>query len=906
MGTAGRRATQRELAAMQKLLERELEAGAWGMSTGLIYVPSRYADTEELITLARLVARHGGLYASHVRDEGANLLESIEEVIQIARTTHARVQVSHLKSSGRANWGKVVQACERLAEARRAGLEITADQYPYTASSTSLAATLIPDWALRGDAAAFAELAAQPDRGRALRMGIYERLRLHDDGAAIRLARYASRRDWVGQDLMAIAAKEGVSPVELVIEMQTHGGAQVINFGMTESDVRFVMKQPFVATASDASSHRPGDDQPHPRAYGTFPRKVRYALDEGLLTLEQAIRSATSLPAEILGLPERGTIRAGNYADIVVFDPATFRDLATFDNPTRLAVGVKHLLINGVAVIYNGHLTKNLAGRVLRLKSDGPASLIVKGTRVWTGDKDHPWAEAIAIRDGTFVAVGSLESVEQFKGPTIKIMDAPGALVVPGLIDAHGHLSSLGAAATDLDLRGAKSPNEVAAKVAERLSREPGDSWVVGRGWDQSLWPDMSFPTAAVLDSTAPKRPVWLTRVDGHAGWANTEAMRRAGVTRDTPNPVGGHIVRDQDGTPTGVFVDAAMGLIRSKMPPPTREEVARRILAAQKECLAVGLTCVHDAGVGSVEAEVFRDLDHRGELKLRVYAMATPGENPLAFAQTTPIPLKSGRRFQMRSIKLYMDGAMGSRGALLFESYADEPANMGLQLIDSDLLERTTEAALRHGWQVCVHAIGDRANSLVLDAYERALSKVKNARDPRLRIEHAQVVRQSDVERFRNYDIIASMQPSHVSTDKRWADLRLGIDSERVKGAYAWRWFQDSGVTLAFGSDFPVEVPNPMRGLYAAVTRQDESGTPRNGWHPEQRLTVYEALHAFTGGGAFAGFSEDQLGIIKIGARADLTILDQDLFTIKPEQILTVKTLRTIIEGEVAYEAAP
>ena len=343
--------------------------------------------------------------------------------------------------------------------------------------------------------------------------------------------------------------------------------------------------------------------------------------------------------------------------------------------------------------------------------------------------------------------------------------------------------------------------------------------------------------------------------------------MRRAKVDKATQPPSDGQIIRGPSGEPTGVFIDGAMSLIGRVVPPPSSADVERRILVAQKRIVSQGLTGVHDAGVSAFEADVFRRLDREGRLSMRVYAMASPpGGQEVQTVSRPPIKEPEGSRFEMRAVKLFIDGAMGSRGALLFEPYNDDPGNKGLLLIEPKVLEATTVAALRNGWQVATHAIGDRGNALVLDAYEAALKAVPQAVDPRLRIEHAQVVRKQDVERFARLGVIASMQPSHSSDDMRWADARLGPG--RVDGAYAWRWFLDAKVRLAFGSDFPVEVVSPFWGLYAAVTRQDAEGRPKGGWHPGQRLSLDESLRAFTAGAAFAGFAEDRVGVLKPGLR--------------------------------------
>ena len=369
--------------------------------------------------------------------------------------------------------------------------------------------------------------------------------------------------------------------------------------------------------------------------------------------------------------------------------------------------------------------------------------------------------------------------------------------------------------------------------------------------------------------------------------------MRLAGVTKDSQPPAGGQIIRDADGNPTGVFIDRAMALVGRAVRGPTRLDVRGRLLAAQDLALHAGLTGVHDAGISPQTAEVYRDLDREGKLRIRIYAMASGGD--VGLVGRSPQAGPDGALFEMRSIKLFIDGAMGSRGGLLFESYHDDPGNKGLMLIEPNLLESTTTAALRHGWQVATHAIGDRGNALVLDAYAAARKAVPEARDPRLRIEHAQVVRKDDVRRFAELGVIASMQPSHASTDMRWADARLG--PERVGGAYAWRWFVDARVPLAFGSDFPVEVVNPFWGIYAAITRQDAEGRPEGGWHPEHRLTLEEALRGHTAGSAYAAFAEDRVGILKPGLRADVTIVDRDLFRVTPKELLAARVVMTIVE---------
>ncbi|OJW21813.1 MAG: metal-dependent hydrolase [Planctomycetales bacterium 71-10] len=911
LGVEDREPTAEEMAKLKALAKKAMDDGAWGMSTGLIYVPSRYGRTDELVELAKLVRGYGGLYASHIRNEESGLLDAVDEALAIGERSGVPVHVSHLKASGRRSWGKTAEALKKIAAARAAGRVATADQYPYIASSTSLGAMVVPHWAVRVSKEEFARMADDPEQGPKLRAAIQEALDERMGGAAIRLARYAPKPGRIGKDLETIAKEEGTTPLEIVLDVQRHGGTQAINFSMSEDEVREVMKSDLVATASDGGARGKIDDtRPHPRSFGTFPRKIRYAEDEHVITLEHAVRANAGLPASILGLVDRGVIRPGAYADLVVFDPKTFRDRATFEEPQRYAEGAKFVLVNGVAVISDGVLPPfpakddKLPGRALKLKEDGPADVVLIPGRIWTGDPARPWAEALAARGGEVVAVGSRADALRWKGPSTRVIEAPGTLATPGLVDAHGHIESLGASLRQLDLRGVKSLDEVAARVKAHAAALPADAWVLGANWDQSLWPGEAYPDASLLDAAAPGRPVWLARVDGHAGWASTEAMKRAKIDAATQPPSDGQIYRHPDGAPTGVFIDGAMGLVGRVVPPASREEIRARVLAAQEHILARGLTGVHDAGVSRREAEVFRALDREGLLKLRCYAMASPpGGREAESLATPPVAGAPGGRFEMRAVKLFIDGAMGSSGALLFDPYADGPHNKGLLLIDPKTLEETTVAGLKNGWQIAVHAIGDRGNALVLDAFAAARKAVPTATDPRLRIEHAQVVRREDVARFRELGVIASMQPSHASDDMRWADARLGPG--RVDGAYAWRWFLDGGVPVAFGSDFPVEVVDPQWGLYAALTRQDRNGLPPGGWHPDQRMSLEETLRAFTAGSAYAAFAEGRTGVLKPGLRADVTVFDRDLFNAPPADVLASKILATVIEGEVVYEAS-
>jgi predicted amidohydrolase YtcJ len=493
----------------------------------------------------------------------------------------------------------------------------------------------------------------------------------------------------------------------------------------------------------------------------------------------------------------------------------------------------------------------------------------------------------LAIADGRIAAIG--DEAEKLAGPKTRVVDADGATVLPALTDAHAHLFGLGMSLDQVDLRECASPDECAERVRVHADRD----WILGRGWDQNRWQTKEFPTSAMLDRVIADKPVWLRRVDGHAGWANSRALAKGGVTRATKDPAGGRIVRDAHGNPTGVLIDEAMGLVESAIPAPSAAARERMILAAQNVALAQGLTCVHDMGIDETTAGVYRALEKDGRLRIRVYAFASASAAEKLLAKS---PEPAGPMFTMRAIKLYADGALGSRGAALLAPYSDDRGNTGLVLTPPEEMERVARLALARGWQVGVHAIGDRGNRMVLDAFERAGCAV--TRDHRFRIEHAQVVAPADIPRFAKLGVIASMQPTHATSDMPWAEARLGKD--RLAGAYAWRRFLDAGVHVAFGSDFPVEKVDPLDGLHAAVTRQDANGQPAGGWLPDQRLSLAEAKRAFSEEAAYAAFQEPWRGRIAVGQAADLTVLDR---RIDQDHLLGAKVVLTIVAGRVVFE---
>ncbi len=530
--------------------------------------------------------------------------------------------------------------------------------------------------------------------------------------------------------------------------------------------------------------------------------------------------------------------------------------------------------------------------------SGPPPDLILHGAVVLQVEPPDGRASAVALREGRIVFVGDDPGALALRGERTRVVDLRGRTIIPGLIDAHGHVASLGFALQSVDAVGTTSADEVAARVREAAASAGAGEWIRGRGWDQNDWPKQLFPDRSLLDAAAPAHPVVLERIDGHAIWVNSKALALAGITGSTPDPKGGRILRDPQGEATGIFVDNATGLVESRIPPPTRAQTRSAILRALEPCLDSGLTGVHDAGVTAEVASIYKDLADRSELPLRVYVMLGGNSNVLEDYFPQPPQARLGGGFlDIRAIKLGIDGALGSRGAALLEDYSDEPGNRGLITRSPDEIESLARQAARKGYQVCVHAIGDRGNRQALDALERALRSAPPG-DHRFRIEHAQILTLADIPRFTGAGIIPSMQPTHCTSDMPWAGDRLG--PRRVAGAYAWRQLLRSGARIPGGSDFPVESENPFLGLYAAITRQDPTGLPAGGWQPEERMTRMEALRAFTIDAAWAGFREDDLGSITVGKRADLVILARNPLEVDPRDLLSMRPEAVIVEGRV------
>ena len=502
---------------------------------------------------------------------------------------------------------------------------------------------------------------------------------------------------------------------------------------------------------------------------------------------------------------------------------------------------------------------------------------------------------AIYVEDGRVVEVG-LSNDLKIKHPRAEIIDLAGTTVLPGLTDAHAHLYGLGLALDTVDLVGTGSVDEVMTRVRERAARARAGDWILGRGWDQNRWPGKQFPTAAQIDAVVADHPVWLKRVDGHAGWANAAAMRAAGVTAATRDPEGGRVIRDANGNPVGIFVDSAQSLIEHAIPTPSLALRKERVRAAAQRIAANGLTEIHDAGADADTIRAVRELIDAKQFPIRVYTMVADDAAQLSewFARGKLIGY--GDRLTVRSVKLYADGALGSRGALLLEPYADDSSNSGLVVSTTEHMADVARRARAAGFQVNTHAIGDRAVRNVIDAYEQAGVTPAD----RFRVEHFQVVAPPDFARLARDGIIASMQPTHATSDMYWAEGRVGPD--RIRGAYAWRTVLNSGARLALGSDFPVEAVNPFFGIYAAVTRQDQKGWPAGGWYPEQKLTLAEAIRGFTSDAAFAAFEEDSRGTIEPGKLADFTVVEGDFFAMPQSDLFKTKVRYTVVGGEIVF----
>ncbi|MBQ5946276.1 amidohydrolase [Massilia sp. ST3] len=508
---------------------------------------------------------------------------------------------------------------------------------------------------------------------------------------------------------------------------------------------------------------------------------------------------------------------------------------------------------------------------------------------------------ALAFDDqGRIIAVGAGAEVAA-KAKNARRIDMGGRTVLPGLIDAHGHVFGLGQQLTQLDLFSTTSLQQATKAIGDYARANPNHAWIRGRGWNQENWKLGRFPLASELDAVVSDRPVWLERVDGHAGWANSRALALAGITKTTPDPVGGKIMRDANGEATGVLVDAAQELVAKVLPQQTEAEGRVMLDRALQEMARVGLTSVHDAGIGVGEDRLYRAYADQGKLTARVYAMIGGTDKDFdELAKNGPLKDYGKGMYALRAVKLYSDGALGSRGAALIKPYSDEPHSHGLLFFNTAQMDAKMTKAMRKGYQVNVHAIGDAGNRQILDIYKKELAATKSAAQ-RHRIEHAQVVTLDDIPRFKTLGIIPSMQPTHATSDKNMAETRVG--PERIKGAYAWRSFLHQGSKIACGSDFPVEAPNPFFGIHAAVTRQDAQGQPVAGWYPNQAMSLKEAFRCFTLDAAYAGHQENSLGSLEEGKQADFIVIDRDLFKMPTYDIHKTGVLETWVAGKQVFK---
>lgn len=544
------------------------------------------------------------------------------------------------------------------------------------------------------------------------------------------------------------------------------------------------------------------------------------------------------------------------------------------------------------------------------------ADLIIKGGTIYTVNENQPKVEAVAVKGNKILFAGSEEEVVKYQSESTKQIDLAGKTMTPGFIEGHGHFMGLGYNELNVDLLQTKSYDEVIQKVKEAVdAAEPGQ-WITGRGWHQSKWNEMpdntinGFPLHHAISEVSPDNPVYLRHASGHAGMANQKAMEIAGVlplskeSMANLNVEGGEIFRDEQGNPTGVFNERAMTLITQHIPESTPEKDQKAFELAVKASHRNGITSFHDAGIGRENIQLYRDMKAQGKLDVRMYAMLTGWDKELLEEwYEKGIEVDKDHLLTIRSIKLNCDGALGSRGAWLLEEYTDQPGHFGHETLPMSFVYSTSNKALQTGFQVCSHAIGDRANKEILDRYEKAMKEnADKTENHRFRIEHAQHLHPDDIPRFAELGVIPAMQAVHMSSDRPWAIDRLG--EKRIKeGAYMWQALLQSGVPIVNGTDVPVEPIDPLASFYASVSRKTLAGTPEGGYEPDQKMTREQALRSYTLDAAFGAFEEDIKGSIEVGKLADFTIFDQDIMTVPEMEILETKVAMTIFDGRVVYE---
>lgn len=537
-----------------------------------------------------------------------------------------------------------------------------------------------------------------------------------------------------------------------------------------------------------------------------------------------------------------------------------------------------------------------ILGLLMLTKSLSAEKLAFTNAKIFDG-KTVSANDAFVVENGRFLKIGKTDDIKKTLGKNETAIDLQGALVLPGFIEAHAHLLGLGQSKLNLDLRHL-SKSAIVDKLMKQSKKQAAGTWLTGRGWDQNLWDDKEFPHKDLLRTI--ENPVYLRRVDGHAAWVNDVVLKKAGIDKNTKDPDGGKIIRDQQGQATGVFIDNAIDLVSKYLDKPSKADLEQYYNLGEKEALSLGITSFHDAGASADAIAIFEELAQKNKLSLRLHVMIDGGDQSLVDKFLARGPLL-GDFLTVRSIKYFADGALGSRGAFLLAPYHDHAEQSGLMLTDRKILADQTKKAIDAGFSVATHAIGDGANRVVLDAYEDALTLTK-AKNTRLRVEHAQLIDPSDHARFKKLSIIASMQPIHCTSDMAWVPDRLG--AERIKNrAYPWRSLLDQGVVLAFGSDAPVEDINPILGIYAAVTRANLDGTPEGGFMPEQKLKLIEALEGYHHGAAYAEFNEHQKGKIAEGFFADFVVFDTNLLHPIKAEFIKAKPVMTVVNGKIVYQ---
>lgn len=544
-----------------------------------------------------------------------------------------------------------------------------------------------------------------------------------------------------------------------------------------------------------------------------------------------------------------------------------------------------------------------------------PADLIFTNGIIYTVNEDQPKAEAVAVKDGMILAVGSTQEIKKHKNENTEIIDLEGGTMTPGFIESHAHLMGIGYNKLELDLMYVKSYDELVEKVAEAVAKAKPGEWITGRGWHQDKWIEKpskmvkGFQTNAELNAVSPNNPVYLSHASGHAAFANGKALELAGITNlkgERPGEVeGGEIILDELGNPTGILSEKAAGLVSRLIPAETPERAEQALTLALKELNEKGITSFHDAGSGQDVIDLIQKFKNEGKLTVRQYVMLTGTQPALLekWYENGPMIDSADHMLTVRSIKLNCDGALGSRGAWLLEDYSDRPGHRGHETLPMEVVSEVSEKAIPTGFQVCSHAIGDRANQEILDRYETAFKKFPNAKDLRFRIEHAQHIHPDDIPRFGELGVIAAMQAIHLSSDRPWAIDRLG-EKRIIDGAYVWQKLMQTGAVVTNGTDAPVEPVDPIPSFYASVTRKTLHGLPEGGYEGDQKMTRQQALRSYTLDGAFAEFEEEYKGSIEVGKVADFTVFDKNIMEIAEDEILDAKVVMTVVGGKVVYAA--